>query len=309
MQIFAALLLLAASFVQADSDTWRRCGNVRTAIRHSSQYHIAGSGNTETAYRAAFNGAEVQLMAATGDVYCKCLTDDSSPLKTIDITVPLQSLSGDERINVTVTFTDPCQSSVCQYGATGGSNLLRLSEEVLTVELQQPSCATKMDALRVGDNIAVKRSNIANNGRCRGEYGKLLINSVFHSRHHAPALFVRQDLPFHIGSCQSGETQLVAMQQLNNSPPRMSHYRPSRVTRQLNHAPTFESFYYDVSILENSPQGTSVTTIIANDSDIGANGQLTYTMSSDNIHSELLFNLNPNTGIVTTAGECLFGFR
>ncbi|XP_029959782.1 protocadherin beta-16-like isoform X26 [Salarias fasciatus] len=73
-----------------------------------------------------------------------------------------------------------------------------------------------------------------------------------------------------------------------------------------DNAPTFSRTVYTVKIHENSPKGTSVTTVSASDKDIGSNGDVSYFIStSDRILSKL-FKINPETGEIILVEELDF---
>ncbi|XP_066479015.1 protocadherin beta-16-like [Tiliqua scincoides] len=67
--------------------------------------------------------------------------------------------------------------------------------------------------------------------------------------------------------------------------------------------PQFTQSEYNVSLRENSPQGTLVTKVEARDSDFGSYAQITY--SFHRVHENILhlFNLNEITGEITVWGE------
>ncbi|XP_027134314.1 protocadherin beta-16 [Larimichthys crocea] len=70
-----------------------------------------------------------------------------------------------------------------------------------------------------------------------------------------------------------------------------------------DNAPIFAKPLYRTKIQENSPKGTSVTTVSASDKDIGSNGEVSYLIStSKRVFSEL-FKINSKTGEITLVGE------
>ena len=64
--------------------------------------------------------------------------------------------------------------------------------------------------------------------------------------------------------------------------------------------PIFEQSQYDVSLVENPRIGTVVTTIIANDADLGNYNQIQYSIISDNTASP--FSIDSSTGIIRVTG-------
>ena len=64
--------------------------------------------------------------------------------------------------------------------------------------------------------------------------------------------------------------------------------------------PTFEQLQYDVSLVENPRIGTVVTTIIANDADLGNYNQIQYSIISDN--PVIPFSIDTSTGTIRVTG-------
>ncbi|XP_039872132.1 protocadherin beta-16-like [Simochromis diagramma] len=70
-----------------------------------------------------------------------------------------------------------------------------------------------------------------------------------------------------------------------------------------DNAPTFAKPLYRAKLQENSPKGTSVTTVSASDKDIGSNRELSYLISTSKRILSELFNINPKTGEIILVGE------
>ncbi|XP_025708002.1 protocadherin gamma-B1 isoform X2 [Callorhinus ursinus] len=79
-----------------------------------------------------------------------------------------------------------------------------------------------------------------------------------------------------------------------------------QVTDANDNAPVFSQETYRVSLQENVPLGTSVLQVMATDQDEGVNAEITYAFLSAPTSTSLLFNLNPNTGDITTNGTLDF---
>ncbi|XP_044081889.1 protocadherin gamma-B1-like [Neovison vison] len=79
-----------------------------------------------------------------------------------------------------------------------------------------------------------------------------------------------------------------------------------QVTDANDNAPVFSQDTYRVSLQENVPTGTSVLQVMAADQDEGDNAEITYAFLSAPTSTSLLFNLNPNTGDITTNGTLDF---
>jgi len=80
--------------------------------------------------------------------------------------------------------------------------------------------------------------------------------------------------------------------------------RTRHIKKRDNNPPTFSKQHYNVEVAENSPPGTTVTTVQASDPDSGTNGHLVYSMEAiGNSNSADYFQLNPITGVMTTIGR------
>ncbi|XP_074236911.1 protocadherin gamma-B1 isoform X20 [Saimiri boliviensis] len=79
-----------------------------------------------------------------------------------------------------------------------------------------------------------------------------------------------------------------------------------QVTDANDNAPVFSQDVYRVSLQENVPWGTSVLRVLATDQDEGINAEITYAFLNSPISTSLFFNLNPNTGDITTNGTLDF---
>ncbi|KAF6082397.1 hypothetical protein HJG60_014644 [Phyllostomus discolor] len=79
-----------------------------------------------------------------------------------------------------------------------------------------------------------------------------------------------------------------------------------RVMDANDNAPVFSQDTYRVRLQENVPWGTSVLCVKATDQDEGVNAQITYAFLNAPTSTNFLFNLNPNTGDITTNGTLDF---
>ncbi|XP_053369935.1 protocadherin gamma-A8-like isoform X4 [Clarias gariepinus] len=73
-----------------------------------------------------------------------------------------------------------------------------------------------------------------------------------------------------------------------------------------DNAPVFTLPLYRVTLFENSPKGTHVTTVSATDKDQGPNGKVTYTFSQSSGKNLNLFDIDSETGDITVNGELDF---
>ncbi|XP_045407005.1 protocadherin gamma-B1 isoform X14 [Lemur catta] len=79
-----------------------------------------------------------------------------------------------------------------------------------------------------------------------------------------------------------------------------------QVTDANDNAPRFSQDVYRVSLQENVPWGTFVLRVMATDQDEGINAEITYAFLNSPTSTSLFFNLNPNTGDITTNGTLDF---
>ncbi|KAF7641129.1 hypothetical protein LDENG_00292750, partial [Lucifuga dentata] len=70
-----------------------------------------------------------------------------------------------------------------------------------------------------------------------------------------------------------------------------------------DNAPIFTKLIYKAAITENSPKGTSITTVSASDKDKGANGEISYMISSSKRRLSDLFQIDRKSGEVVLIGE------
>nr|AAH98367.1 Pcdhgb1 protein [Mus musculus] len=79
-----------------------------------------------------------------------------------------------------------------------------------------------------------------------------------------------------------------------------------KVTDANDNAPVFSQDTYKVSLRENIPPGTLVLQVTASDQDESIHGEITYAFLNAPASTNLVFNLNPNTGAITTNGTLDF---
>ncbi|KAG7518869.1 protocadherin beta-16-like [Solea senegalensis] len=70
-----------------------------------------------------------------------------------------------------------------------------------------------------------------------------------------------------------------------------------------DNAPTFAKPLYRAKILENSPKGTSITTVSASDKDIGSNGEVSYLIAPSKRLLNELFKIDSKSGEIILIGE------
>lgn len=70
-----------------------------------------------------------------------------------------------------------------------------------------------------------------------------------------------------------------------------------QVTDTNDNPPVFTESSYSFDVLENSPRGSRVGQVVAQDEDEGVNGLVTYTVISDWAND--VFSLNPQSGVFT----------
>ncbi|XP_031424742.1 protocadherin-1 isoform X2 [Clupea harengus] len=74
------------------------------------------------------------------------------------------------------------------------------------------------------------------------------------------------------------------------------------VTDVNDNPPRFERSHYEAELLENSPTGHSVLQVKANDSDMGPNGEVTYSLHQASALVQRLLNIDRNSGIIYVKG-------
>ncbi|MCJ8742196.1 hypothetical protein PDJAM_G00079320, partial [Pangasius djambal] len=70
-----------------------------------------------------------------------------------------------------------------------------------------------------------------------------------------------------------------------------------------DNAPVFTHKVYKASIMENSPTGSTLTTVSASDADEGTNGQVTYYISSTDKSVKDVFTINEDDGVIILKGQ------
>uniref|UniRef100_UPI0037E74834 protocadherin gamma-A11-like n=1 Tax=Semicossyphus pulcher TaxID=241346 RepID=UPI0037E74834 len=73
-----------------------------------------------------------------------------------------------------------------------------------------------------------------------------------------------------------------------------------------DNAPVCSQPVYKADVKENSPEGTVVTTVSANDADKGVNGEVTYSIAHVAREAKQLFEVNVKTGEIKVAGKLDF---
>ncbi|KAM9356712.1 protocadherin gamma-A10-like [Symphorus nematophorus] len=73
-----------------------------------------------------------------------------------------------------------------------------------------------------------------------------------------------------------------------------------------DNAPVCSQPVYKADVKENSPEGTVVTTVSANDADKGVNGKVTYSIAHVAREAKQLFEVNGHTGEIKVAGKLDF---
>ncbi|XP_051777196.1 cadherin EGF LAG seven-pass G-type receptor 3 isoform X2 [Erpetoichthys calabaricus] len=77
--------------------------------------------------------------------------------------------------------------------------------------------------------------------------------------------------------------------------------RPRRTRRAANRHPQFPQYNYQVQVAENQPPGTSVIVMVAQDTDAGEAGRLSYSLAPlMNSRSSEYFDIDPSNGLIRT---------
>lgn len=75
------------------------------------------------------------------------------------------------------------------------------------------------------------------------------------------------------------------------------------ITDANNFVPVFENAPYSTSVFEDVPVGSTVLVVLATNSDVGINAQITYFLNEESLNGSGLnepFAINPQTGAITT---------
>ncbi|KAG9272359.1 protocadherin-1 isoform X1 [Astyanax mexicanus] len=75
------------------------------------------------------------------------------------------------------------------------------------------------------------------------------------------------------------------------------------ITDTNDNVPKFERSHYEGEMAENTPVGQSVLQVKANDDDLGANGQVTYSFHQPSPNVQRLLHIDHNTGIIQVKGS------
>lgn len=87
------------------------------------------------------------------------------------------------------------------------------------------------------------------------------------------------------------------------TPPRVSSaVLRVTITDTNDNVPKFERSHYEGEMAENTPVGQSVLQVKANDDDLGANGQVTYSLHQPSSNVQRLLHIDHNTGIIQVKG-------
>ncbi|XP_001507218.1 protocadherin beta-3-like [Ornithorhynchus anatinus] len=91
------------------------------------------------------------------------------------------------------------------------------------------------------------------------------------------------------------------------TPPRSGTAEVHVLVMDVNdNAPKFTQPFYEVQILENSPEGSLVSTVTANDFDVGINGEIVYTFFRASEQIRKVFQINPLLGEIRLIGQLDF---
>ncbi|XP_027029216.2 protocadherin alpha-2-like isoform X4 [Tachysurus fulvidraco] len=98
--------------------------------------------------------------------------------------------------------------------------------------------------------------------------------------------------------------QLILTALDGGQPPRSGTLQIVVSVEDINdNVPVFSKALYKASVIENSPQGTSVISVHATDADEGKNGEIVYSFIRQNIEKHLdTFTIDSETGLITVQG-------
>jgi len=76
-----------------------------------------------------------------------------------------------------------------------------------------------------------------------------------------------------------------------------------RVTDVDDNSPVFERDVYHATVAEDAETGSRITTVRAVDADLGANGEVVYSLVQNTDNDQLPFEINSTSGVVFTSGR------
>lgn len=298
LQGLGVCLLLSASLLASaasERTNWRWCGHIGPAIHRPAHYRLA----TGTTAQTALTESEIRV-EANGELYCRCPTHLQAPPTELRPAVIIAVLEGGNNTSsVIADVLNPCTVAVCRE-----TDQLQLSQPPLKVEVLPSACGVKVEPQSTAGKttvVATGTNTSVISGGCYQPDGQLIISQAVHVPHpNHPPLVILQSFPMDLSTCAaiSDSTAHISLQSLDA----ITHTTNvvglhQQVRRQA--PPQFGYSDYTVSVRENSPVGTMVTTVQASGS-----GAIIYTMTPMNPLSVLLFSLDTSTGVITTTGGC-----
>ncbi|XP_054024615.1 protocadherin beta-15-like [Dryobates pubescens] len=111
----------------------------------------------------------------------------------------------------------------------------------------------------------------------------------------------------HLDREEKQEITLLLTATDGGSPPRSGTAQIRIVVLDVNdNIPVCDREVYEVHLAENSPKGQLVARVVATDADERSNGKVRYAFTEALERSQLLFDLNPDTGEIRVAGNLDF---
>uniref|UniRef100_W5L9C6 Cadherin domain-containing protein n=1 Tax=Astyanax mexicanus TaxID=7994 RepID=W5L9C6_ASTMX len=132
----------------------------------------------------------------------------------------------------------------------------------------------------------------------KNEHFSLAVNSNTYGRKYVELVLDKE-----LDREQEKEIKLILTAVDGGTPPRSATVAIHVTVLDANdNAPVFSQSVYKVSLPENSPIGTEVTRVSANDEDEGQNGEVTYGFGRLLEKDQGIFSLDPKSGVVTVIG-------
>ncbi|NXN13664.1 PCDBG protein, partial [Indicator maculatus] len=111
----------------------------------------------------------------------------------------------------------------------------------------------------------------------------------------------------HLDREEKQEINLLLTATDGGSPPRTGTVQIRILVLDVNdNIPVCDQNIYEVRLAENSPKGHLVTRVVATDADEGSNSKVRYAFTETMERSQLLFDLNPDTGEIHVLGNLDF---
>ena len=281
------------------------------AVADLLESHVCGTIQLPEEYTVLQYTSANTRLSSNGIFQCSCSGLTSGDMETVDIVIVDE---GGRRYAPIQVAIYPCLSALCVSRQTASDDTVTISHfdsvEILPRECNDGIMLNKTnDSIEIAIKYEIYRKSCGKNSTIifsndHNILHQLSDNGIMSSR----TLNIRRHIPIDMDSCADvlkQDNHFNAKVILYNVYKKMfSVYTAEHVVvRRDNTPPSFFLSYYSEEIIENSPVGTSVTTVQADDIDSGTNGELTYTMEPlEYLLSANYFEIHSTSGEITTKG-------